>query len=158
MDKVQLSRIPRSRQLRLATWQCIASLQLTTPQKTLQRYRLDLHRFTTCQKKGRREFFPVDLSIEPVRTLYDTHSFQPLSKSLVGDAALPHLLHQKFMGDGLPLRLNLRLRLHSSPAPLRLKSIGILVIKTSLIGRIRPVCALYRISHLYDSVSNYWKH
>jgi hypothetical protein len=158
MDKLQLSRISRSRQLRLATWHCIASLQLTTPQKTLQRYRLDLHRFTTCQEKGCREFFPVDLSIEPVRALHNTHSPQPPSKFLVGDVALLHLLYQQLMRDSLPLRLNLRLRLHPSPAPLRLKSIGILVIINRSIGRIRLVCSLYPISHLYDSVSNYWKH
>jgi hypothetical protein len=158
MEKLQLFRLPQARLFKQAGGCYSAHLQLTSPHKTSQRYRFDLHRSAAGKKKGSREFFSVDLPIEPVRTFHYSHRCQALRKHLVGDVTLPHLLHQQLMGNGLPLLLNLRLRLHPSPAPLRLTSIGILVIINHSIGRIRLVCSLYPISHLYDSVSNYRKH
>lgn len=158
METLQLFRLPQARLFKPTGGCYSAHLRLTSPQETSQRHRLDLHRSTAGQKKGSREFFSVDLPIEPVRTFHYSHRCQALRKHLVGDVTLLHLLDQQLMGDSLPLRLNLRLRLHPSPAPLRLTSIGILVIINRSIGRIRLVCSLYPISHLYDSVSNYRKH
>jgi hypothetical protein len=159
MDKFQLSRLPWARLFKLTGWSCSEHLLLTPSQEAPQRHRLDFHGLTAGQKKSRRKLLPVYFSIEPIWALRDAHRCKTLRQHLVGDVALRHLLHQQLIRDCLPLGLDFRLRLnHSSLVPLLPKSIGIPAITNPPIGRIRPVYSLYPISHLYDSVSNYWKH